>query len=316
MNDRLIARWREAASTAAAWAPGEDPEPVLAALAMSLALELTGDLAALGPEERRRLASAGRRALLASGGPPPRAEAPDGGAVAPDSEERAPDGEEAREARRLAAALARGGLRVLGGEPPPAEPTTDLDARLTVAPRDLVRLRAGELDGVQAGLLAHRIRRSPGARRELAWIAAVGERPERRGEEAAGASSAERASPEAGDRLLLAATDTLADPAIDPWQEPARDPRGGASLGVHPEVPVEAVLFRDGDARRLAVYAAAPVTLSLRAAALTPRVERTGYWEGVVEGDVDEVDAELTVAGTPHRWRVVLPAVGEADEVD
>lgn len=162
MNDALIREWREQAARAARWQAGEDPEPVLEALALSVALELTGDLARVSAAERDALRKVGQRALLHVGGPP------QGGTD---------DDEDELEARRMCASIARDGLRAIAGRARPEE--SELDARAAIPPGDLSRLLGGRLDGFAAGSLAMRARRSPEVMGELRALLRTS-RPEER----------------------------------------------------------------------------------------------------------------------------------------
>lgn len=157
MSDGLIRGWRERAATAAAWEAGHDPEPVLDALALTVALELTGDLARVPSAERDRLRKLGQRALLHLGG--------------------AGVDEEELEARRLTATIARDGLRALSGRPAPD--AGELDTRPWVPPSELIRLVRGELDGFTAGSLALAIRRSRAASAELRALLLLSRPPAR-----------------------------------------------------------------------------------------------------------------------------------------
>ncbi|MCB9597357.1 MAG: hypothetical protein H6719_31825 [Sandaracinaceae bacterium] len=146
MTERLIQRWRDEAKQVATWQSGDDPEPVLDVLALTVALELTGDLGRVARDERDALRKVGQRALLQLGG--------------------ADRDEEELEALRMCATIARDGLRALGGRPLPDEPTAR-DVRVVIPPGDLTRLLRGQLDGFAAGTLAMRVRRSEAAMAEL-----------------------------------------------------------------------------------------------------------------------------------------------------
>jgi hypothetical protein len=171
----LIEGWRERARGAARWTSGDDPEPVLEALAYSVALELTDDLRAVPGAERDALRKVGQRALLHLGG-----------------QER---DEDELEALRMCASIARDGLRALSGRPPPEEPA--LDARVLLPPGDLTRLLRGELDGFAAGSLAMKARRSEAARAELRTLNALA-RPAERHLALAAADAAAVLDPAAG----------------------------------------------------------------------------------------------------------------------
>ncbi|MCC6877699.1 MAG: hypothetical protein IT378_25545, partial [Sandaracinaceae bacterium] len=141
----LIESWEQHAQAAQAWEPGRELEPVLGALALTVALELTGELGRVARAEREALKRVGQRALLHVG---------------------ATDDEDELEALRLSAALARDGLRALSGRPP----ADGAPSGLPVPAEELVRLAEGRLDGLSAGALAIRIRRDPRARAELSLL--------------------------------------------------------------------------------------------------------------------------------------------------
>lgn len=263
MNDALIKQWRELAAQARQWQAGGDPAPVLEALALSVALELTGDLAAVPPGERDALRKIGQRALLFVGAP-----------VLADPGTGAGLDEDDLEALRLSAAIARDGLHALSSRPPPvaerrAAPREEKApgasaVRWTIPPGDLVRLLGGQLDGLAAGSLAMRIRRSDQALGELEALARLS-RPEER-------------------PLALAA----ADPAA------VLDPATGRAIGTLPDLGAEAVLF-EGAPRRLAVYSEDPHPLRLVAPELTTEDVREGYWIGRVEEGATRIEATLYV---------------------
>jgi hypothetical protein len=157
MNDALITQWREHAARAFGWDAGEDPEPVLEALALSVALELTGDLGRAPRSERDRLRQIGQRALLFVGGQP-----------AADEDE--------LEARRMCAAIARDGLRALSSRP---SEDAAAETRATIPAGDLSRMLGGRLDAFASGSLAMRVRRSKAAMAELALLIRLADPTER-----------------------------------------------------------------------------------------------------------------------------------------
>ncbi len=256
MTDALIGQWRGQLARADAWRAGDDPEPVLEALALSVALELTGDLARLPTADRERLRRLGQRALLHVGS--------------------ARDDEDELEALRMAAAIARDGLRALSRRPTPAEERLRTDARVLVPPGDLVRLVEGGLDGFAAGSLAMRARRSPALMAEIALLQRVRE-------------------PEAAPALRMAAADAAA----------VRDPSEGRLVGTLDALGAEAVLF-DGSPRRLAVYAEDPQPLRLLAPELTTEDVREGYWIGRVADGVVRLEAALHAGERAEPWTLDL----------
>lgn len=268
MNDDLLQAWADAARDAtqpegatAARTDGSPVDAVLSALAYTLAVELTGDLAHAPPDVQAALRRAGQRALLTIG--PAR-----------------PDEGEAGEARHLAAELARDGLRALAGRPPnDPPPVTGVDLRATVPAADLVRLLRGRLDGLAAGSLAHRIRRSPAARAELTMLQ-------------------ELRAPERTLQLAAAGVDLGA----------ALDPSSGRSLGVHAELGAEAIAFvgAAGSATQIAVYAETAAPVRLVASGLTPVLQHPGYWLGEIAPEVSQLEAVLHVGEQTAPWVLEL----------
>ncbi|AKF04866.1 hypothetical protein [Sandaracinus amylolyticus] len=155
MTDELQRAWEERARTAAAWREGDAIGPVLEALALSVALEVTGALPDTSRRAREDLRRVGQRALLHAG-----------------AERR--DDEDEEEALRIALTLARDGLRALAGRAPDPEAAP----RSEPSPRDVSRLLSGRLDPFEAASIARRIRASARAREELAWALRTSARPD------------------------------------------------------------------------------------------------------------------------------------------
>ncbi|MEZ4335878.1 MAG: hypothetical protein R3B82_04560 [Sandaracinaceae bacterium] len=225
---------------------------MLDALALTVALELTGDLGRVAREERDALRKVGQLAMLQLGGP--------------DRDE------EELEALRMCAAIARDGLRALGGRPLPDEPLIEGDPRVIIPPSGLSRLLRGQLDGFAAGALAMRVRRSPVAMAELSTLTRL-------------------ASPAGEEKIALAAAEAAA----------VLDPAGGRLLDTHPTLGVEAYLF-EGSELRLALYAEDPDPLRLVAPELTTEDVREGYWIGRVADGVRRVEATLHVGDRSEPW--------------
>lgn len=282
LRSGLYEKWRACAQQAARWASGDDPLPVLEALACSVALELTGDLSRIPGGERDALRRTGQRALLHLGS-------------------HGITGEEL-EALRMCAAVAREGLHALSGRPvterpgagvamfgrlageassdgakraTESEPTMPVDPKVLVPPTDLTRLLRGTLDGFAAGSLAMKIRLSPVALAELRALQAL-QAPEER-------------------TLSLAAADATA----------VLDPAEGRPVGALPEIGAEAVLFT-GPPRRLAVYAEDPEPLRLIAPELTTEDVREGYWVGRVADGATRLEATLHVGDRSQPWVLKL----------
>lgn len=255
MNDALIKQWRQLAAQARQWQAGDDPAPVLEALALCVALELTGDLPSVPSGERDGLRKTGQRALLFVGAPA------------------AEQDEDDLEALRLSAAIARDGLRALSGRAPAERGTSSGGIHSAIPPGQLVRLLRGQLDGLAAGSLAMRIRRSEQALGELRALIRLS-RPEERS-------------------LALAAADAGA----------VLDPASGRAVGTLAALGAEAVLF-EGTPRRLAVYAEDPHPLRLVAPELTTEDVREGYWIGRVDEGATRIEAALHVGDRGEGDRV------------
>ncbi|MBX3276154.1 MAG: hypothetical protein KF729_38230 [Sandaracinaceae bacterium] len=221
MLDRLIERWREGARRARAWQPSDDPEPVLEALAQTIALELTGALGHVARDERDALRRAGQVAMLQLG--------------------RGDRDEDELEALRVCAALARDGLRALAGRALPEEPSPARDLRAVIPPAELARLLRGELDGFAAGALAMRVRRSEEALAELRAAFRLSGAPGQARLALAAAEAARVIDPAAG--RLLGVHPSLGVEAVlfDPAEE-----GGEVRLALYAEDPAPLRLLADG----------------------------------------------------------------------
>jgi len=172
-------------------------------------------------------------------------------------------------------ALARAALAALGGRrsSPPRSP-------LHVTDRALVAMRDGKPDPLAAGLAAAHVLGCASCRARLGVLRTVDVEP------------APRSA-----RPLLAAADSA---------PPMRRPASGRRLGAIAAHGVEAVLFEDGGARRVAVYASEPVAVRLVADGLTSEHASPGYWIGKLAARVRRIDAVLHVGRTRARWRLDL----------
>jgi hypothetical protein len=243
----LAAAWQHKARAAIAWREHEPLGPVLEALAFSVVVEITGDLAELPPSLRNDLRKVGQRALLQAGALFHDVAGPGGDASAEEAED-------AREAMRIAVAIARDGLRALSGRPPEREPE-----RPPPSAREIARLLGGRLDVYEAASIARRIRASPSARDELAWAlrrrrGGAGEAPLR----LAAAEGAEMRDPAGGRRLAV-----LVDPGT------------GEQL---------AEIF-GFEGRVLAVYASSGEPVRVEGEGLRTETMQPGYWAGRYEGE-------------------------------
>lgn len=133
-------------------------EAIFEVLAMTTALEVTGELPRVPTSLRESLRREGSRALLQIGA-----------LLAGDDAEGGEEGEKRAEAVRLLGPYARDGLRALSGREP-ASPRRD-DA--VVLDHELVGLLHGRFDGLRLAEIAWRVRASAEARRALALLQRV-----------------------------------------------------------------------------------------------------------------------------------------------
>lgn len=122
---------------------------------MTVALELTSLLSETTHGERDELRGLGLRALLQLAGHD--------------------HDDDELDSIRLAAALARDGLRALYGPRRTVLETPEVDSRIVIPTADLVRLVHGELDGYAAASLALKVRRSSAALAELGVLRSLRE---------------------------------------------------------------------------------------------------------------------------------------------
>lgn len=332
MGKYLIQRWQACAQSARSWTDGNDPEPVLEALAMTLALEVAGDLHSVAPHERDGLRRKGQRALLQLA---PRA---DGQARSDDDVE----------AQRTAAALARDGLRALRGGPlrpaprtasaatagpgrarppfadtpsaadtdagAPAQPSAESleSALLSIAPPSQIRRwLTGDMDGFEAGALAVVIRTSVTALREVRLLGrqlALGDDGWADAANAPGAGRAptEQALTEQALTKQRWAAAGVERPADGLMLTSILDPASGRSVAHLEALDAEAVVFEAEGVRRLAVYAETDAPVRLVASALTLEAQMPGYWQGRIDGDIQKLETTLYVGDHARPWTLVL----------
>lgn len=258
----LLEAWKTLAQAALEWKPGDDLESIFEALSMSSALELTSDLPLTRSETRTQLRRLGQRAMLH---------------LAQYDED-----EEALEAMRHCASLARDGLRALSERPlneRPLSSSPSTNDSLLAPPKQIMNLLEGRLDGFEAASLAIRIRRDARARLELERLL---ELRQNHGQET--------------HRIALAAAESIQ--VLDPSQ--------GRSLGTCPDIEVEAVLFETENEYQLALYAASSLSVRLDAEQLTFRGQREGYWLGTVQENTTKIRAILHAGDAQYPWELTL----------
>lgn len=133
-----------------------DLEAIFEVLAMTVAVEVVGELSRVPAGTRESLRRVGSRALLQIG--------------TLLSAEGSDEDEERAEAVRLVGPYARDGLRALAGKEPPAPRRDDA----VVLDAELVGLLRGSFDGLRLAEIAWRVRESTEARRALALLERLG----------------------------------------------------------------------------------------------------------------------------------------------
>lgn len=287
MIEELSRAWQQKARAALAWREGQPLEPVLEALALTVAVELSGDLAEQSPSMRDELRRLGQRALLHVGT-----------LLAADARSSGEDAEDVEHAMRLAVTLARDGLRALSGRAPEGEPASSSSASSPAerAPaataREIARLVGGRLDAYEAATVAWRIRASASAREELTWAMrqAVDE-PSDAAREGRGGSD-ERV------RLAAAEGEEMRDPSAGRKLRALLDPTSGALVA-------EVFAFAD---RAIAVYASSGDPVRVEGPGLRTDAMQAGYWAGRHEG-AGAVDAVAHVGDARHAFRLELDDV-------
>ncbi|MDQ3035897.1 MAG: hypothetical protein M3Y87_26070 [Myxococcota bacterium] len=286
MIEELSRAWDEKARVALEWREGQPLEPVLEALALSVAVETTGDLAELPPSLRADLRRLGQRALLHVG------------AIIGADVSSGADAEDAQEAMKIAVALARDGLRALSGRPP-EPPEVEPEAPAPSA-REIARLVGGRADAYESASIARRIRASSSAREELAWAirrAAASDERER-GTDAvrdvrAGAGGTDDRG--AHDRLAAAEGEEMRDPSEGRRIVALHDVASGALLA-------EVFAFSD---RVIAVYASSGDPVRVEGPGLRTETMQPGYWAGRHEGE-GAIEAIAHVGDARQSFRLEL----------
>lgn len=268
MIDALARLWEEKARVAVALGEpsfGEGSfEPIFEALAVSVALELTGELAAVSPKLKEELRRAGQRALLQVGaalGAGPPGEDPE-------------DAEERDEAMRLAVELARDGLRALQGKKPQDAPNERIASAALPTPAEIARFSRGEVEPYEAAFIARQIRGSTRAQRELAWLSS-------------------RGHTEIEVRLAAKASEGMRDPESGTRLHSLSHPSTGAPW-------VEIYAFSDG---ALAAYASTSEPVRVEGEGLRTEAMQVGYWSGHHDGR-ELIEATVHVADMSERFCV------------
>ncbi len=257
MIEALARLWEDKAR--AALASKEELEPILEALALSVALELTGDLAEVSSKSRDDLRRLGQRTLLHVGA--------DFGVQRPG--ETPDEAEEREEAMRLAIDLARDGLRALSGRP-----AQNIERGGLPTAAEIARLISANVEPYEAAFTARRIRASPRAREELAWLLERG-----RGEDEV--------------RLAAKGSETMRDPATGTRLYALVHPVSGAPL---------AEIFGFSD-RMLAAYASSAAPVRVEGEGLLTETMQVGYWAGRHDGRTS-IEGTIHVGEVSERFRI------------
>jgi len=170
---------------------------------------------------------------------------------------------------------ARAGLGLLGRR----EKAPRLHAaRLHPSDAQLVRMLNGKLDALTAGEVAAHV---------------IG--CERCGEQA---DTCRMVSSFAGEQQGMALA-AASPPSVRP-------PAEGRSVGARKRPALEAVLFEEGRARRLAVYADEMVSVQLTAEGVATEHSLAGYWIGRLKPGVKTLQARIRVGDRTVNWKLDL----------
>jgi|GEM_PF-3270200 len=269
-GSELEAVWQRAVACAQAYDDAGPVEPMLEAGALGVVLEATGALARIPERERRLVRDAARRALLRARPSVSAATEKDGAAGAEDGARTAEDDDDDADALRIAAELAREGVRALAGQAAPVRPS---DASAWHPPGSaLVAMTRGAPDGLAAASIALHVGRCAACREALQISSAEGELgvPLR----AAAASAPAMLAPHAG-RVVA----TLTEPAA------------------------EAVIFDDA---LIAIYASESLPVRYVASGLTTQDMRPGYWAGRCAPGTTRLEGTLHVGDRVVAWTITL----------
>jgi len=258
-GSELEAVWQRAVACAHAYDDAGPVEPMLEAGALGVVLEATGALAGVPERERRLVRDAARRALLRA--------RPSGDARIVE------DDDDDADALRIAAELAREGVRALAGQAAPVRPS---DASAWHPPGSaLVAMTRGAPDGLAAASVALHVGRCAACRTALQISSAESELgvPLR----VAAASGASMIAPHAG-RVVAKLT------------EPA----------------AEAVIFDDALGALIAIYASESLPIRYVASGLTTQDMRPGYWAGRCAPGTTQLEGTLHVGDRIVAWTITL----------
>jgi hypothetical protein len=153
------------------------------------------------------------------------------------------------------------------------------------------RLLAGTADGLTAGRCGLHVATCDVCRRELNVLQASST-VQSRVAEAAGVY-------EAAEPLRLAAAEVAH----------VRAPSEGVVVGRRDKPAIEAVLFNDTDARRLALYTERGDVLRVVADGATTEDVLPGYWLGKLDAKVKALETKVSVAGKTVTWTLPVATV-------
>jgi len=272
-GSELEAVWQRAVACAHAYDDAGPVEPMLEAGALGVVLEATGALARVPERERRLVRDAARRALLRARPSASASTEQDGATRAEAGARDAEDDDYDADAMRIAAELAREGVRALAGQAAPLRPS---DASAWHPPGSaLVAMTRGAPDGLAAAGVALHVGRCAACRTalQISFLeTAIGE-PLR----VAAASAPSMLAPHAG-RVVAKLT------------EPA----------------AEAVIFDDALGALIAIYASESLPIRYVASGLTTQDMRPGYWAGRCAPGTTLLEGTLHVGDRIVAWTIAL----------
>lgn len=272
-GSELEAVWQRAVACAHAYDDASPVEPMLEAGALGVVLEATGALARVPERERRLVRDAARRALLRSRPSAGASTEHDGATPAGAGARIAENDDDDADALRIAAELAREGVRALARQAAPARPSEA--SGWHPAASALVAMTRGAPDGLAAASVALHVGRCEACRTALHI------------------SSTES---EMGVPLQAAAASAPSMLA----------PHAGRVVATRTEPAAEAVIFDDPLGALIAIYASESLPVRYVANGLTTQDMRPGYWAGRCAPGATQLAGTLHVGDRIVAWTIAL----------
>lgn len=280
MNPRLHATFLKHHDHALKVRPERDIEPALNALGTWLWIAAIGDEQRITPQVTKSLTALARRTQLAL-----RTQLTDA------------DEDTARVTQGLLD-IARAALQLLEGKDIGATKPPIASTKLHPATRTLAKMLEGTADGITSGRYALHVLRCARCQAELEVMPPSKNHAEDDDASVAGGStmklSMNLAEPSATYRLAAAEVTQV------------RAPGEGRVIAAKKKPALEAVLFNDTDARRLAIYSTDDAGVRVVAKGLTTEGTLAGYWIGRLDAGLTSIEAQVHVDDRTVKWKLAL----------